>query len=139
MSWKKQIVIGVLLMIVGVVIVIGGMNSGGSVRDYLNRNPDLYPNYSPSTYGCRDPQTAYEDLDAQTNPAASKAQANTYYLRYRDDMVTIRINDKGSCEIYIEDNTRVNNGHFVFLGTGFRPGSPSGSSGGSGGSFFGSK
>lgn len=143
MSWKPHIVTGVLMIIVGALIIYGGVNIGRTVRDYLGRHSDEYPQYSETTYGCIKARPAFEDLDDHTSPYAVQSdqsqQPPTFYLRYKEELIIIKTTESGNCMLTIEDSSRVDNGHFVFLGAGFGPGSPARSSGGSGGSFFGSK
>ena len=137
MSWRMKVGVGALLIVVGLVVAIAGFTTGTSLRSHL-QNSETFTYVSNDQYRCTDAKAAYDELRAQTRPEASKEDHNSYYLRYSREMVTIS-QSSGSCTLRIEDLRRLNNGHFIFLGTGFSPGSPSNSSGGTGGSFFGSK
>ena len=137
MSWKMKVGVGALLIVIGLVVMLAGFNTKDSLRSHL-QNSETFTYVSNDQYQCTDAKSAYDELRTQTRPEASKEDRGSYYLRYSREMVTIS-QSSGSCTLRIEDLRRLNNGHFIFLGTGFSPGSPSNSSGGTGGSFFGSK
>ena len=137
MSWKMKVGVGALLIVVGLVVAFAGFATGTILRSHL-RNSETFTYVSDSQYTCTDAKAAYEELVAETNPEAHQQDKGNYYLRYSKEMATIS-QDSAQCTLRLEDLRRLNNGHFVFLGTGFSPGSPSNSSGGTGGSFFGSK
>ena len=137
MSWKLKVAVGVLLIVFGVVFTLAGFSNGSSVHTYL-KNSDTFTRVSDSQYNCTDAKAAYDELVAETDPQAHKEDKGTYYLRYPKELATIS-QESGKCVLRFEDLRRVNSGHFIFLGTGFSPGSPSGSSGGTGGNSFGNK
>lgn len=79
-----------------------------------------------------------EAMDRPSERATDPATGDTY-LRYPKKLVIVSDEGTSNCKITVEGLERVNNGTFIWLGTGFGPSSPSRSSGGSSGSIGGVK
>lgn len=127
--------IGAISLILGIILLITGIAYQSGIQSYLDKN---YQSKGNGIYTCPDARTTYDTIREDVSPDAQTEYQGSFYLRYPNNMLTISTTASG-CEIRLEDNQRYNSGHFIFLGTGFRPGSPSNSSGGTGGSNFGAK
>lgn len=137
MGSKGWMVTGLISLILGIVMCLGAVSSGGSIRSYLDDN---YTKTSANTYQCTtEPKETYEKIQRDRTPDANTSRDGLYYLRYDKRILVIAPQGSGKCTITVEDEHRYNSGAFIFLGTGFRPGSPSQSTGGLGGSLFGNK
>lgn len=133
MAAVRRVVAGFVLA-VAVLITAG---CGSQVRDYIadtyehrGSSGDIDTYYSPDPVG-----TTVSQIVANDEPAARKADGGNEYLRYNDDIVTVGAAPAGGSTITVEDlDGRYSSGGFVFLGTGFTPGSPASgnTSGGSG-------
>lgn len=125
-----------------VIAVFAGLTAVGS-GDLNSRMDENFVASSATTYQCTGtPKETADRIEAEVGRAQSRATDpadGSEYLRYRRNLISVTQDANGSCSIRIEDLGRVNNGTFVYLGTGFSPGSPSGSSGGSSGSGSGVK
>ena len=115
-------------------VLLAGCGSGNDVRDFLRDSYDLQTSSGDTdTYSSPDPvgSTTSAIVDA-AQPAERAADGGNEYLRYPDDIVIVSSAPGGST-VRVEDiDGRYSNGFFVFLGPGFRPGSPAGGGGGSG-------
>ncbi|MEE2032093.1 DUF4247 domain-containing protein [Rhodococcus sp. CC-R104] len=111
---------------------------GSSVGNYIDdtyedrgRRGDIATYHSPDPVG-----TTVSDIVAAQPPAARSADGGREYLRYNDDIVIVSAAPEGGSTVTVEDiDGRFSGGAFIFLGPGFRPGSPASGnvSGGSGG------
>lgn len=137
MSGDRWFKIGIWCFIASFVLGIAGWVTKSDIEKVIKDN---YQAIAADQYACDNSTETERFLRDQISPEAEAHRSGVAYLRYPNNVVRIEQQGSGQpCVIYVEDLGRVNNGHYVFLGTGFRPGSPSSSSGGSGGSFFGSK
>lgn len=113
-----------------------------NIRSYVG---DTYQQYAGSgneaRYQCDgSPDDVADDLAAQQDPDAQADDKGVQYLRYDDDIVLVGPDGKRPCTIRVEGlGDGYNQGSFVFLGSGFFAGSPSGSAGGSPGGPDGAK
>jgi hypothetical protein len=117
-------------------LLLSGCGIGSDVRDFLEDTYELQ-NRSGDTaiYSSRQPvgPTTAAIVGAEV-PAARQSQGGSEYLRYDEDIVIVSAAAGGGSTVRVEDlDDRYRSGFFVFLGPGFRPGSPAGSSGGPGG------
>ena len=121
-------------VLVAATLVLGGCGIGNDIDDHLD---DTYPVQNRSgdsaTYTATTPVGATAAaIAAAVPPAARQADGGSEYLRYDDDIVIVSAAPTGST-IRLEDlDSRYNSGFFVFLGPGFRPGSPAGGVGSGG-------
>lgn len=111
---------------------------GSSVGNYIDDNyEDRGKRGDIATYHSPDPVgTTVSDIVAAQPPAARSADGGREYLRYNDDIVIVGAAPEGGSTVTVEDiDGRFSGGAFIFLGPGFRPGSPASGniSGGSGG------
>lgn len=115
-------------------VLLAGCGSGNDVRNFLD---DTYSRQSSdgdtATYSSTDPVgTTTSAIAGAVNPVERQADGGNEYLRYSDDIVIVSPGPRGST-VRIEDlDGRYRSGAFVFLGPGFRPGSPA-AGGGDGG------
>lgn len=120
--------------LVSAAVLLAGCGSGSDVRDFLRDSYDLQNSSGDTdTYSSPDPVgTTTSAIVGATRPAERAADGGNEYLRYPDDIVIVSPSPGGS-SVRVEDiDGRYSNGFFVFLGPGFRPGSPAGGGGGSG-------
>ena len=116
------------------VLASGCSGSDDDVRDHLG---DTYERQSSqgdtATYTSDDPVgTTTAAIADAVRPAARQADGGSEYLRYDDDIVVVSAAAGGGSSILVEDlDGRYRSGYYAYLGSGFRPGSPS--SGGDGG------
>ncbi|RSZ65183.1 DUF4247 domain-containing protein [Corynebacterium hylobatis] len=124
------------------IAVLAALIAVGS-GDLDDRMGQSFAATSATTYQCAGtPAETADRIEEEVGRAQSRATDpadGSEYLRYRRNLISVTQDANGSCSIRVEDLGRVNNGTFVYLGTGFSPGSPSGSSGGSSGSGSGVK
>lgn len=123
-----------LLAIAGVLCLWLGssLSGGGDIRSHI---AETYPRDSRATgdlYVCEDlPANVVADLVAYLEPEAQATDRGATYLRYEDDIVIVGPEGVFPCTVRVEDlGARYSSGGFLFLGTGFFPGSPAGGSGG---------
>jgi hypothetical protein len=111
--------------------VLTGCGSGSDPRRFLGDTYDLQSsNGDTATYSSPDPvgTTTAAIVDA-VRPAERQADGGNEYLRYDDDIVIVSAATGGS-SVRVEDlDGRYRSGAFIFLGPGFRPGSPAGGGG----------
>ena len=127
---------GLLSMFIG----IGMLNH--NVKNYVSDNYRAYSQDGDGTnYVCSgSPRSEADKIAAYDRPEARTSDRGTEYLRYKDDIVIVGPQGGRPCTVRVEDiNARYNQGGFIFLGTGFYGGSPTGSSGGSPGGPGGTK
>jgi predicted small secreted protein len=109
-------------------LLLAGCGIGNDVRDHLedayelqNRTGDSATYLAPTPVG-----STTAAIAAAVPPAARQAEGGAEYLRYDDDIVIVSAAPGGST-VHVEDlDERYRSGYFVFLGPGFRPGSPAG-------------
>ncbi len=110
------------------VLLLAGCGSGNDVRGFVGDTYDLQNSSGDTaTYSSPDPvgTTTTAIVDA-VRPAERQADGGNEYLRYDDDIVIVSPSSSGST-VRVEDlDGRYRSGFFVFLGPGFRPGSPTG-------------
>jgi hypothetical protein len=111
-----------------VAALLGGCGAGNDVDDHIERTYELQNRSGDSaTYLAATPVGATAAaIAAAVPPAARQADGGAEYLRYDDDIVIVSAAPGGST-VHIEDlDERYRSGYFLFLGPGFRPGSPAG-------------
>jgi hypothetical protein len=115
-------------------LVAACSSQGDRVRDYLR---DAYGDPTRAgdseTFRADVPVgTATERIVDRVDPAARQADGGNEYLRYDEDIVIVSPAAGGGSTIRVEDlDDGFRGGAFVFLGPGFRPGSPARGTGGS--------
>lgn len=131
-GWIIALIGGAVAIILGFILVAASTNAVRYVRD----------NYTPTagaanTYECRgDRPSTVADISEHERPDATNQQDQTEYLRYGNDMIIVGPSGSLTCRVQLDQNSRtLRSGGFLFLGGGFGPRSPSGSSGGSSGGF----
>lgn len=103
-----------------------------NIRDHLHKN---YRQYATDADGARyeckgSPKSVADDIAGYARPEARASNSGNEYLRYSDDIVIVGPDGNYPCSIRSEDvNAGYSHGSFVYLGPGFSPGSPAGSSG----------
>jgi Domain of unknown function (DUF4247) len=130
-------VAGVVCLLFGISLMNKDIRShvAGHHRQYLSDADGTY-------YACEgSPNAVAGQLAQYKQPEARASDRGTEYLRYKDEILIVGPDGFGrSCSIRVEDiNARYSQGGFIFLGSGFNPGSPAGGSGGSPGGPDGSK
>lgn len=114
--------------------LLGGCGLGSDVRDVIE---DRYPMQQRTgdtvVYTSNEPvSSTVAAITGAVRPSARSADRGAEYLRYDDDIVIVSPAPAGST-IGVEDlDGRYRGGAFVFLGPGFRPGSPAAGGFGSG-------
>ena len=104
-----------------------------------------YREYSRDPNGVRyvcsgSPSDVADQIEDYQDSEARARSGGTEYLRYDNNMVIVGPDGKRPCTVRVEDiNAGYSHGAFLFLGPGFRPGSPSGGAGGSPGGPDGTK
>jgi hypothetical protein len=109
-------------------LLLGGCGAGNDVDDHIENTYELQNRSGDSaTYLATTPVGATAAaIAAAVPPAARQADGGAEYLRYDDDIVIVSAAPGGST-VHIEDlDERYRSGYFLFLGPGFRPGSPAG-------------
>jgi hypothetical protein len=109
-------------------LLLGGCGVGNGVDDHIEDTYELQNRSGDSaTYLATTPVGATAAaIAAAVPPAARQADGGAEYLRYDDDIVIVSAAPGGST-VHIEDlDERYRSGYFLFLGPGFRPGSPAG-------------
>ncbi|WP_166535338.1 DUF4247 domain-containing protein [Blastococcus xanthinilyticus] len=122
------------LALAAVLLLVSGCGSGTRIRDFLEANYERTEILDDtSVYASPDPVgTTTEAIVDAVPPAERQADGGNEYLRYEDDIVIVSAAAGGST-VRVEDlDGRYRGGFFAFLGPGFRPGSPVGTSGGGG-------
>ena len=125
---------GLLAIAAVICLWLGTSLMGGDIRSHV---ADTFPQRSSdadgATYLCDgSPDEVAADLAAQFEPEAQATDRGATYLRYEDDIVIVGPDGADPCTVRVEDiGARYSSGGFIFLGTGFFPGSPAGGSGGS--------
>ncbi len=120
--------------VLAAVLLVGGCGSGSNPTDFIR---DTYTSTGTDgdgeSFSSPDPVgTTTADIVDAAPPAARQSDGGAEYLRYDDDIVIVTAAASGST-VRVEDvDGRYSRGYFVFLGTGFRPGSPA-AGGGDGG------
>jgi Domain of unknown function (DUF4247) len=129
MNRGKLLILAAALGVVGAICLTVGIIMLPSIKSYVGGH---YRSYGHDRYTCTgSPSTVADDIAKAQSPNARAANAGTYYLRYSDAIVIVGPADGRSCTIRMESlSAGYNHGSYIFLGPGFRPGSPSGSSGG---------
>ena len=139
MTSTRYFVAAAVAAVIAVLSALIAAGSGG-LDDRMDEN---FTATSATTYQCTGaPKETADRIEKEVGRAQSRATDpadGSEYLRYRRNLISVTQDAGGTCSIRVEDLGRVNNGTFVYLGTGFSPGSPSGSSGGSSGSGSGVK
>ncbi|WP_052844094.1 DUF4247 domain-containing protein [Corynebacterium uterequi] len=123
----------------GVLLIIFGLAAGTKPRAEAAVSSN-YERIAANTYRCHDtPSKVADDLEKKFTVRARSTDdaTGTVYLRAKDRIVSIS-GTASDCQIRVEDLGRYHNGGFIFLGPGFAPPAPSGSSGGSSGASSGS-
>jgi hypothetical protein len=104
-----------------------------------------YREYSRDANGVRyecsgSPSDVADDFEDYQDSEARVRDHGTEYLRYDDNIVIVGPDGKRPCTVRVEDiDAGYSHGAYLFLGSGFRPGSPSGGAGGSTGGPDGAK
>lgn len=139
MSSRFYYIAAAVAGVLAVIAIIAAVTTG-SLSSRMNDN---FTATSSTTYQCTGtPQETAADIEDRVGNAQARATdpANgTEYLRYNRNLISVSGAGAEDCTIRVEDLGRVNNGAFIFLGPGFAPPAPSGSSGGSSGSGSGVK
>jgi hypothetical protein len=115
-------------------VLLAGCGLGGGVRGFVDDTYTLQDRFDDTAvYASPDPVgTTTATIANAIEPAARAADGGSEYLRYDDDIVIVSAAPAGST-VRVEDlDDRYRNGFFVFLGPGFRPGSPAAGVGGGG-------
>ncbi|MBP2367175.1 DUF4247 domain-containing protein [Pseudonocardia parietis] len=117
--------------------LLGGCGIGTDVRDVIeDRYPLQQRTGDTAVYTSNEPvSSTAAAIAGAVRPAARSTDRGAEYLRYDDDIVIVSPAPAGST-VQVEDlDGRYRGGAFVFLGPGFRPGSPAagGFGGGPGG------
>ena len=131
---KAQRWVGVLI---AAVVLLAGCGVGADIRDFLAETYELQSSSDDTAvYSSPDPVgSTTETIVEAVPPAERAADGGNEYLRYDDDIVIVSAAADGST-VRVEDvDGRYSRGAFVFLGPGFRPGSPAGGGAGSGPGF----
>lgn len=119
--------------VLAAVLVLGGCGIGNDVRDVVDDAYTLRERAGDTAvYTSEEPVgSTTAAIAGAIPPAARAADGGSEYLRYDDDIVIVSPDPAGST-VRVEDlDGRYRGGAFLFLGPGFRPGSPA--AGGSGG------
>lgn len=104
-----------------------------------------FSQYSSDVNGTRyvcsgDPSDVADQLEDYQDSEARASNNGTEYLRYDDNMLIVGPDGNRPCTVRVEDiNAGYSHGSYLFLGSGFGPGSPSGGAGGSTGGPDGTK
>ncbi|SOD97807.1 DUF4247 domain-containing protein [Blastococcus haudaquaticus] len=112
-------------------LALTACGSGNDARGFIR---DTYEQQSSdgdtATYSSPDPVgTTTETIVDAVDPVERQADGGNEYLRYDDDIVIVSPATSGS-SVRVEDlDGRYRSGAFIFLGPGFRPGSPAGGGG----------
>lgn len=118
-------------------LLLAGCGSGNQARNFIEDTYELQDSSGDTaTYASPDPVGTTTGTIADAVPPAERAaDGGNEYLRYDDDIVIVSPAAAGS-SVRVEDlDGRYSSGFFVFLGPGFRPGSPAGGVGGGGPGF----
>lgn len=134
MNYKSWRLIGVLA-IIGAVIslaIFAGMSEGP--ESYIRKN---FKSVGTNTYRCEgDPKAVADQIAKNVRPKAraTDSQTGEHFMRYSDKIVRVSGRGPTKCEIRMESDRHYRSGGFIYLGPGFNPSSPRGSSSGSSGS-----
>jgi SAM-dependent methyltransferase len=119
--------------LVTALVLLAGCGSGGDVRDFIEDRyqlTDADTDGDVAVYNSPDPVgTTTAAIADAVPPAERQADGGNEYLRYSDDIVIVSAAANGSTVLVEDLDRRYRSGFFVFLGTGFRPGSPAGAGG----------
>ena len=132
MTPKKLLLLAAILGVAGAICLTFGIITGQTYNSYIKHH---YQSLGHNEFLCSgSPSTVADNIaDAQT-PQAQADDQGTYYLRYSDAIVIVGPSSGHPCTVRLESlNSGYSHGHYIFLGPGFSPGSPSHSSGGSSG------
>jgi len=124
MSRARLLIIAAILAVLGVVLLVIGATVQPDIRSYVDKH---YRSYAAGQYLCDgSPEQVANDLARAHEPEARATDQGKYYLRYPDDIITVGPLAGHPCTVRVEDlNSGYRSGHYVFLGPGFNPGSPS--------------
>ncbi|WP_295646443.1 DUF4247 domain-containing protein [uncultured Corynebacterium sp.] len=139
MEPKRWRILGVLSIIAAVICFGIFVMILQSPRNFI---PENYQSVGNNVYRCEGrPADVADRIAEATNPKAQAEDPKTgeHFLRYRDRIVRVTNHGPTRCEIRIESDSAYRSGGFIYLGPGFNPSSPRGSSGGSSGSSGGVK
>ena len=143
MSRARLFVLAGFLALAGAAsLVLGVMQFHDNVGSFMGGQ---YTEYSRDANGVRyqcsgSPSDVADDIEDYQDSEARASNRGTEYLRYDDNMVIVGPDGNRPCTVRVEDiNAGYSHGAFIFLGSGFRPGSPTDSAGGSPGGPDGTK
>lgn len=143
MSRARLFVLAAVLALAGAgCLVLGVMQFHDDLESYV---ASQYSEYSRDGNGARyecsgSPSDVADDLEDYQDSEARATNRGTEYLRYDDNMVIVGPDGRRPCTVRVEDiDAGYSHGAFIFLGSGFRPGSPTDSAGGSTGGPDGTK
>lgn len=125
---------GRALLAVLLATLLAGCGIGRDVRNFVDDTYRLQDRFDDTAvYASPDPVgTTTATIANAVEPAARAADGGSEYLRYDDDIVIVTAAPAGST-VRVEDlDDRYRSGFFVFLGPGFRPGSPAAGAGSGG-------
>lgn len=137
MSAKTARTIGLILLFLAALSLIMALVSKPAVETQIAERWSG----SGGSYSCANESGVADEIarmDPPSERATDPATGDTY-LRYPKKLVIVKEEGTANCSVTVEGLNRVNNGAFIWLGTGFGPSSPSNSSGGSSGSSGGVK
>ncbi|MFV0495001.1 DUF4247 domain-containing protein [Mycobacterium sp.] len=129
-------VAGTACMVFGVILL------SRNIESYIDSHYQQYAHeVNAKRYVCTgSPKQVADTLARYKSPAARASHGDGQYLRYSKHIVIVGPDGNLPCTIRVESlNAGYRRGSYIFLGPGFRPGSPSGGSGGRPGGPGGSK
>ena len=137
MNAKTARILGLIFLFLAVMCLILALVSRPPVESQI---AETWSGGS-GTHSCAGESGVADRIEAMERPSERATDPDTgdTYLRYPKKLVIVSNEGTPECTITVEGLERVNNGTFIWLGTGFGPSSPSRSSGGSSGSSGGIK
>lgn len=139
---RLLLIAGALAIAATASLIFGIVLLQKNIASYIASHYQEYSRDANATrYACTgSPAQVTNTLAGYLAPEARAASGNNQYLRYANNIVVVGPDGKYPCSIRVEDiNAGYSHGSYIFLGTGFFPGSPAGGAGGSAGGPDGTK
>jgi hypothetical protein len=139
MTRGRLFILAGALLVGAVACLFFGVRQINAARDVDSYISSSYRKYSSDSnavkYECSgSPSDVADDIEDVQDSEARASNHGAEYLRYDDSIVVVGPDGSRPCTVRVEDmNAGYSHGSYLFLGPGFRPGSPSSSAGGSSG------